>query len=282
MTLGEKLTAARQAKGLTQAQTAGEAITRNMLSQLEHDLAEPSLKTLRYLAARLEVPVGWLLEDDAGADPEEQARQCYQRGEFLPCVHSLEAQKTPLTEEGLLLGCRSALAAAWAALDRGEMEEAEALAARAEGWARGALYAGPQEAISLAELRLRLALEREQGMDAAQIAWETLWEPQETRRLLLMARLALQQGHLREAAQALRRAGDGPEAERALLQGLLEAARGRHREAAAHLTRAEAGDLSLPDRRRCLSALEQCALALEDYQTAYACAAKARALTGRA
>ena len=39
MTLGEKLAAARQAKGLTQAQAAGDVITRNMLSLLEHDQA---------------------------------------------------------------------------------------------------------------------------------------------------------------------------------------------------------------------------------------------------
>ena len=89
--------------------------------------------------------------------------------------------------------------------------------------------------------------------------------------VVLLARLALAEGRLREAAQALRRAEGGPAAETALLRGLLEAARGRHREAAAQLSRAEAGELSLPDRRRCLAALEQ-------YQTAYACAAKARAL----
>ena len=83
---------------------------------------------------------------------------------------------------------------------------------------------------------------------------------------------------LQHAQEALRRAEGGPAAETALLRGLLEAARGRHREAAAQLSRAEAGELSLPDRRRCLAALEQSALALEDYQTAYACAAKARAL----
>lgn len=278
MTLGEKLTAARQARGLTQTQAAGEAITRNMLSLLEHDQAEPSLKTLRYLAARLEVPLGWLLEDGDGASALEQARQRWRAGEFAACARLLEAQRTPLPEEGQLLGCRAALAAGWAALNRGDAAEAASMAALAERWAADALYLGPETDAVLCELRLRLALEQGQELAAAQAAWEAAWAPAEARRQLLLARLALAEGRLREAAQALRRAEGGPAAETALLRGLLEAARGRHREAAAQLSRAEAGELSLPDRRRCLAALEQSALALEDYQTAYACAAKARAL----
>lgn len=278
MTLGEKLTAARQARGLTQTQAAGEAITRNMLSLLEHDQAEPSLKTLRYLAERLEVPLGWLLEDGDGASALEQARQRWRAGEFAACARLLEAQRTPLPEEGQLLGCRAALAAGWAALNRGDAAEAASMAALAERWAADALYLGPETDAVLCELRLRLALEQGQELAAAQAAWEAAWAPAEARRQLLLARLALAEGRLREAAQALRRAEGGPAAETALLRGLLEAARGRHREAAAQLSRAEAGELSLPDRRRCLAALEQSALALEDYQTAYACAAKARAL----
>lgn len=280
MTLGEKLTAARQARGLTQAQAAGEAITRNMLSLLEHDQAEPSLKTLRYLAARLEVPLGWLLEDGDGVSALEQARQRWRAGEFAACARLLEAQRTPLPEEAQLLGCRAALAAAWAALDAGDLAEAEAMAALAARWAASGLSPGQETDAALCELRLRLALEQGQGIAAAQAAWEAAWAPAEARRQLLLARLALAEGRLREAAQALRRVEGGPAAETALLRGLLEAARGRHREAAAQLSRAEAGELSLPDRRRCLAALERSALALEDYQTAYACAAKARALPG--
>ena len=164
MTLGEKLTAARQARGMTQAQAAGEAITRNMLSQLEHDQAEPSLKTLRYLAARLEAPISWLLEDSDGASALEQARQCYRSGDYAACVRLLEALQTPVTEEGQLLGCRAALAAAWAALERGDTAAAETMAALAERWAAGALYLGPETGASLCELRLRLALEQGQAV----------------------------------------------------------------------------------------------------------------------
>ena len=63
MELGEKLRLARLEAGLSQRQLCGEEITRNMLSQIEHGTAKPSMKTLQYLAARLAKPVSYFLED---------------------------------------------------------------------------------------------------------------------------------------------------------------------------------------------------------------------------
>ena len=41
MTMGQRILAARLAAGLSQRELAGEEITRNMLSSLEHDTANP-------------------------------------------------------------------------------------------------------------------------------------------------------------------------------------------------------------------------------------------------
>ncbi|MBQ8005809.1 MAG: helix-turn-helix transcriptional regulator, partial [Clostridia bacterium] len=60
MNIGEKIKNLRTSKLMTQKELAGEEITRNMLSQIENGSASPSLQTLRYLAARLGVPVGYL------------------------------------------------------------------------------------------------------------------------------------------------------------------------------------------------------------------------------
>ena len=66
MHIGERIKALRQSKLMTQAELAGNQITRNMLSSIEHGTALPSLPTALYLAQRLSVPVGYLLakEDD--------------------------------------------------------------------------------------------------------------------------------------------------------------------------------------------------------------------------
>ena len=65
MELGEKIRLARLEVGLSQRQLCGEEITRNMLSQIEHGTAKPSMKTLTFLAARLEKPVGYFLDEEA-------------------------------------------------------------------------------------------------------------------------------------------------------------------------------------------------------------------------
>ena len=59
MTMGQRILAARLAAGLSQRELAGEEITRNMLSSLEHDTANPSVATLRYLSKRLGRSVGY-------------------------------------------------------------------------------------------------------------------------------------------------------------------------------------------------------------------------------
>ena len=56
MTTGEKIKKLRAEKMMTQSQLVGEHITRNMLSRIESDEANPSLGTLIYLAKRLNVP----------------------------------------------------------------------------------------------------------------------------------------------------------------------------------------------------------------------------------
>lgn len=63
MELGEKIRQARLEAGLSQRQLCGEEITRNMLSQIENGTAKPSMKTLSFLASRLEKPVSYFLDE---------------------------------------------------------------------------------------------------------------------------------------------------------------------------------------------------------------------------
>lgn len=68
MEIGEKIKRLRTAKLMTQAELAGTEITRNMLSRIENGAAQPSLGTVTYLAARLNVSPGFLL---AGEEDEQ-------------------------------------------------------------------------------------------------------------------------------------------------------------------------------------------------------------------
>ena len=83
MTMGQRIRAARLEAGLSQRELAGEEMTRNMLSTLEHDGAKPSVSTLIYLSDKLCKPVGYFF-GEIGLDPEtveklEKARKaCFE------------------------------------------------------------------------------------------------------------------------------------------------------------------------------------------------------------
>lgn len=63
MKIGEKIKMLRTSKLMTQSELAGTEITRNMLSRIENGAAQPSLDTLRYIAAKLNVSPGFLLAE---------------------------------------------------------------------------------------------------------------------------------------------------------------------------------------------------------------------------
>ena len=85
MTMGQRILAARLAAGLSQRELAGEEITRNMLSSLEHDTATPSVGTLRYLSKRLGRPLSWLL----GEDGPSEAIDAFEAGDYRRCRETL-------------------------------------------------------------------------------------------------------------------------------------------------------------------------------------------------
>lgn len=61
--LGQKIKAIRKELCLTQNYVAEGIVTRNMLSRIENGHVTPSLETLTKLAERLEIPVGYLIDD---------------------------------------------------------------------------------------------------------------------------------------------------------------------------------------------------------------------------
>ena len=70
MTLGRRIREARIRQQLTQKDVVGEYMTRNMLSKIENGSATPSVKTLKYLAEALSVPVGYFVNEEAYDTPE--------------------------------------------------------------------------------------------------------------------------------------------------------------------------------------------------------------------
>ena len=99
MELGEKIKQARLEAGLSQRQLCGDAVTRNMLSQIENGSARPSMDTLRYFAARLGKTLSYFLEEDAVLSPNQQvmrnAREAYDGGNWEAVLETLKEFRQP-------------------------------------------------------------------------------------------------------------------------------------------------------------------------------------------
>lgn len=94
---------------MTQAALCGDYMTRNMLSQIENDLASPSLQTVCFLAKQLSVPIGYLLDEDADAlvyrkaGLIEQIRAHYASGRWQDCIDTCKQLSDFDDELALLL-----------------------------------------------------------------------------------------------------------------------------------------------------------------------------------
>lgn len=175
MTIGQRILQARQEAGLSQRQLAGEHMTRNMLSALEHDKAKPSLESLMYLAQMLGKPVGYFLGEQAmekGAfEGLLRVRDAYDRGDWNGCLDLLAAlprEEMTRREMGLLeLLCL--VEATETALKEKREIYARELLSRASKALADCPYAGKAMTRRLGILRVRAA---SSGRDQARLARE--------------------------------------------------------------------------------------------------------------
>ena len=90
--IGEKIKELRKERHMTQAELAGDAITRNMLSQIENGLAAPSLSTLSHVSQKLGVPVEYFVSESDDLDAflriadAKKADAAFENGEYEKCL----------------------------------------------------------------------------------------------------------------------------------------------------------------------------------------------------
>src|SRR5216683_7430272 len=63
-TLGERVRSARREAGLSQAQLAGDELTKGFISQIESGLVRPSIRSLQHIASRLGRPLDYFIADE--------------------------------------------------------------------------------------------------------------------------------------------------------------------------------------------------------------------------
>mgnify|MGYP003324675490 CR=1 FL=1 len=279
MSLGSRILQARTACGMSQRALAGDQITRNMLSQLEHDQSLPSLSTLQYLAGKLGVSVSWLLEESAGEreDLLLPARSLFRSGDPAGCLQFLQEQEAA-GEEAVLLKILCAEQLARRAMEQEQTTQARELAGTVLELAAGCLYPTRQQVVSAWDILARLGEEAEE----ASYRKAYLQRPQSVRYHLTMARLQLQREHIQAAEKEIWSIADLPEEDRAeylILRGRIALKKEQFENAELYLRQAEgAGTLPKILLRELYEAMEICCRETEDYKNAYLYTAKQREL----
>lgn len=97
MTLGQKIKSARKAKRITQERLAKGKITRNMISRIESDKANPSLETIKHIAKELSIPVSYFLSENDDllfyekSEKMQTVYRAYQAKEYNYCITKIKS-----------------------------------------------------------------------------------------------------------------------------------------------------------------------------------------------
>ncbi len=146
--LGKRIREARLAKKMTQSELVGDFITRNMLSRIESGNACPSVKTLEYLAQRLELPPGSLISDEALPESESnesdlllKAKQLYISKDYDNATDiALQLETGCFSDEAIAILARCYLERAKQAADKKEYGMAAKLAGSAMDYSDEGIY----------------------------------------------------------------------------------------------------------------------------------------------
>lgn len=265
MDLGKKLRQARLELGLSQLQVCQGVITRNMISMIENGAAAPSMDTLQLLAARLQKPVSYFLDEQAVTSPNqdlmEQARTAFDGQDHEKVLSLMDRYQAPdplFDREAALMEVLALLALAEQALAVKKYPYARELLERAKGTGERTPYYTRE-------------LERRRLLTLAQI--DPVELPEDDRELLIRAQRALEAGQGHEAARYLDAAQDREVPGWNFLRGR-----------AYLLVRDYAGARRCfekawdHDPRACAMYLEQCCYEQEDFKGAYHYACRIREL----
>lgn len=265
MDLGKKLLQARQEAGLSQKALCADVITRNMLSQIEHGTARPSMDTLRQLAARLGKPISYFLDEESVISPNHQrmtqARIAYDAGKYEAALEILRSYQNP----DLIFDREKALLAVLCQLSLAE----EALRQNKYLYAKELLEnTNTASSYSIPELERRRLLLIGKLPDANPTAICTALSDMDEE-LMLRANAALAQGQAERASELLAAAENKSASRWNLLQGKALYARNQYAAAADCLKIAE---MDYP--RDCWPMLEVIFRQLKDFEQAYHYACK--------
>ncbi len=147
MSVGTRIRDLRKAKGLTQSDLVGGEITRNMLSRIESDKALPSLSTLLFLAERLGVSPGYILDEERTLFEDKKSlflpklKAAYVRGNYREVLRLYERDLGECDDEVAYLLADASAKHAEELLHKGKMSTGEKVARDGLAFLEKSVYA---------------------------------------------------------------------------------------------------------------------------------------------
>lgn len=136
--VGERLSALRRYRSVTQSSLAGDCLSRNMLSQIERGASLPSYATVYYLSQKLRVDPSYFfeggpsLEDVIEREALLAARAHLSEGNYALCLMDAQSISSPSDLELCLILSQAAYKLAEDAFSRADLAEAARLYAKAD------------------------------------------------------------------------------------------------------------------------------------------------------
>ena len=133
--IGNKIKSVRLQRKMTQNELCGTELTRNHLSLIESGKSLPSVKTIVYIAERLDIPVGFLFSGDENKDARfanvfvtEEIRNLYNERDYQSVINLCESiTETTRSDEILYLYAMSLYAFSFSHADKFDFFEASRL-----------------------------------------------------------------------------------------------------------------------------------------------------------
>lgn len=145
--LGAKVRRLRLASQMTQAELAGDQITRNMLSQIETGDAMPSLATVQYLARKLDIPAGYFFAEEEDEfqyrkmQRSKEIRRAYESHAWQRCMELCQENLGGSDDELNMILCQCAYQLALQAFADGRLCAAHTCFVQTLEYATQTLYA---------------------------------------------------------------------------------------------------------------------------------------------
>ena len=146
MNIGSKIKNIRIQKGITQSELAQNAITRNMLSQIESGKANPSLSTLIHIAKVLNVPIEYLISEDEDVFPYKKKaaiaklRKEFANGRYHGCITIYEKELNDTDDEIALLLSYAYIECAKKSLFNGNLDTSNEYTKKAISFCQNTIY----------------------------------------------------------------------------------------------------------------------------------------------